>query len=213
MKQLFLLFIIIIASTTIASAQMIKFGVKGGININSSDFVLKNGNLDNQLVSAAKNNAGYHLGIVTRVNLGALYVQGDVLYVRNAYEYNLSDGKMKVKENRLSIPAVAGLNILFLRVYAGPKFDFNLGQNIAKSVGNADAIKHIFDNRWLGYQLGVGADLFKRISIDFNYNGYFKAPTQRYIIGESDFQIKQKSRQYWVSLGYYFGGDKKYKKK
>lgn len=214
MKQLFLLLIILITSTTIASAQLVRFGVKGGININASDFVLKNGNIDNQLLSAAKNHAGYHVGLVTRFNLGALYVQGDVLYVRNAYEYNLSEGKIKIKENRLSIPAVVGLNILFLRVYAGPKFDFNLGQDLTKTLTNADAIKHSFDNRWLGYQLGVGADLFKRISIDFNYNGYFKAPTQQYIIGGNDYQIKQKSRQYWVSLGYYFGGgDKKYKKK
>lgn len=212
MKKLLLLFVIIVASTTIASAQFVKFGVKGGININSSDFQLKNGHLDDQALSAVKNKAGYHIGIMTRINLAAIYVQGDLLYTRNAYKYEIDGGHMNVKENRLSVPVVAGVNILFLRVYLGPKFDFNLGNKLDKSVANAAPIQDNFDNRWLGYQAGLGIDILKRISLDFSYNGYFKAPTQQYTIGNNNFQIKQKSRQYWVSLGYYFGGgNNKYK--
>lgn len=214
MRKLLLLFVIIVASSTVASAQFIQFGVKGGININSSDFILKNGHIDDQVLSAAKNRAGYHIGLVTRVNLAALYLQGDVLYNRNSYKYNIDGGEMSIKENRLSVPMVVGLKILFLRVYAGPKLDFNLGNNLKKSVGNADAIKETFDNRWLGYQAGLGIDLLKKISVDFNYNGYFKAPTQQFIVGGQDYQIKQKSRQWWISVGYYFGGgNKQYKKK
>lgn len=212
MKKLLLLLVIIIASTTIASAQFVKFGIKGGLNVNSSDFQLKKGHLDDQALNAVKNKAGYHVGIMTRINLAAIYVQGDLLYTHNAYKYEIDGGHMNVKENRLSVPVVAGLNILFLRIYAGPKFDFYLSNKLDKSVANGTPIQNNFDNRWLGYQAGVGIDFLKRISLDFSYNGYFKAPTQQYIIGGNDFQIKQKSRQYWVSVGYYFGsGNKKYK--
>lgn len=214
MRKLFLLLVVLAASASLASAQIIKFGVKGGVNINSSEFVLNNGSIKNQVLESVKNYAGYHVGFMTRINLAAIYVQGDVLYVRNSYAYDIKGGQLKVKENKLSVPVVAGLNILFLRVYAGPKFDFDLSNNLKKSIGNSDAIKETFDNRWLGYQLGVGADLFNRISVDLSYNGYFKAPTQQYNIGTESYQIKQKSRQFWITLGYYFGGgNNKYKKK
>lgn len=208
MKKIILLLIILVGSTTIASAQFVKFGVKGGLNINSSDFVVKN---TENAINAVKNNAGYHIGITTRINLMALYIQGDILYNHNSHSYNLDGGNMKVKENKLSVPVVAGLDILFLRVYAGPRFDFNLGNNLTKSIGNADIIKETLDNRWLGYQIGIGTDILSRISLDISYNGYFKAPTQSYKIGTTNVQIKQKTRQYWFTIGYYFGsGNNKY---
>lgn len=212
MKRLFLLLVILITASTVATAQFIQGGVKAGININSSDFLLKNGHLADQAVGAFKNNAGYHVGFMARVNLGGIYVQGDALYVRNSFSYTFNNEKMKVKENRLDLPVVLGLKLLFLRAYVGPRFDIDLGKNVSKTIGDANEIKTAFDNRWLGYQAGLGLDLFNKMSVDFSYNGYFKAPSQRIDVGEKNYVIKQKSRQYWITLGYYFGGGNKYKK-
>lgn len=211
MRRLLLLLIIFVTMTTVTSAQFIQGGVKAGLNINSSDFVLKNGHLTDQAVGAFKNNAGYHLGVMARVNIGGIYVQGDALYVRNSFSYNFDNEKMKVKENRLDLPVVLGIKLLFLRAYAGPRFDINLGKNLSKTIGDANAIKTAFDNRWLGYQAGLGLDLFSKISVDFSYNGYFKAPSQRIDVGDKSYVVKQKSRQYWITMGYYFGGGNKYK--
>lgn len=210
MKRVFLLLIIVLATSTIASAQILQGGLKGGLNLNSSNVELK-GNFNDKALDAIKNNAGYHIGLMGRLNFGGLYVQGEALYNRNSYSYVIGQDEIKVKENKLSLPIVAGFKILFLRAYAGPRFDINLGDNVTKSLTNTNDIQMAFDNRWIGYQAGVGIDLMKTISIDFSYNGYFKAPNQQYTANNQKFTVKQKTRQFWISIGYYFGGGNSHK--
>ena len=205
MKKLFLLLIVVLATSTIASAQLLQGGIKGGFNLNSSNIELS-GNFGDNALDAMKNKAGYHIGLMGRVSLVGLYLQGEVLYNRNSYSYITGQDELKVKENKLSIPVVAGFKILFIRAYVGPRFDINLGNDVTKSLTDISDIKIAFDDRWIGYQAGLGIDLMKRISIDVSYNGYFKAPNQKYSVGTENFSVKQKTRQFWISFGYYFGG-------
>lgn len=204
MKKLLLILTLLIGTASLTEAQPFKLGMKFGTNINSSDYDIKQGITTTQAGNLIKNNAGYHVGLMGRMTLLGFYIQADALYVRNSRKLNLENGSLKMKENTLSVPVVAGLNILFLRAYVGPRFDFNLGSNISKSTDNSNSIKSNIDKRWLGYQAGLGVDLFKKISIDLSYNGYFKAPSQRLSIDDTEFTIKQKNRQYWLTLGYYF---------
>lgn len=200
MRKSILLLIVVIFTTTVVDAQMVQFGAKMGMNLNADQLDITSSGIDD-LSNSFKNNTGYHIGLMTRINLVGLYVQGDLLYVRNSYEVN----KVEVKENRIDLPVVVGLKLLFVRLYVGPRFNIDLGSDVVKGLDSTmDNLKPEFENRWLGYQAGIGLDLFKKVSIDFNYNGYFKAPNQLFTYDGGSMRVKQKSRQYWISIGYYF---------
>lgn len=204
MKKVILLLVVIISTTTMASAQLLKFGAKAGVNMNSTDFALSDVESADYVLEGVTNNAGYHVGISTQVNLIGLYVQGDALFVHDAYSYTVSDNTIEVKESRLDIPVVVGLRLLFFRLYAGPRFSIALGENFKETVDNVSSFKPSFNNEALAYQAGVGIDIFSHFTLDLNYNGYFKAPTQTIFIDTESLTVKNKNKQFWLSLGYNF---------
>lgn len=202
MKRLLLLLVVVLSTTTIASAQLLKFGAKAGVNMNSTNFSLGDANSADNVLDNVKNNAGFHMGLSAQVNLIGLYVQGDALFVKDSYSYEVKGYAVDVNETHLDIPVVVGLKLLFFRVYAGPRFIVALGDNLKNTV---DEISNLsLNNDVLAYQAGVGVDIFSHFTLDFNYNGYFKAPTQTFFIGEDDFTVKNKNKQFWISLGYNF---------
>ncbi len=208
MKKLLLVFIFAIATSFVATAQPLKFGVKAGLNLNSTtikDFGTNDDNIIQSIQNSFNKRTGYHFGLTARLTLIGLYVQGDALYVRNSYSYNVnSNSIVDAKENRLDIPVVAGIKLLFLRVYAGPRFSFNLGNDVVGAIGD-DALD--WDNRNVGFQAGVGIDLGKKMALDFNYNGYFQSNelTIKNVIDQvSPITVKSNSQYFWLSLSYFF---------
>ncbi len=199
MKKLMLIFVLAITTSVMAVAQPIKFGVKGGLNFASSSV-----SVPTSLASVEdtfKANQGYHIGLTTRVSLLGLYVQGDALYVRNSFSVGEGDAILETIENRLEIPVVAGIKLLFLRVYAGPRFIVDLGNKIK----NIDDAESAWNNRALGYQAGVGLDL-GRIGIDANFNSGFAKDYQDITDAVTGVvsTFEKSNANFRLSLSYYF---------
>ena len=212
MRKLFLL-ALAVGFVLPLSAQKLQFGVKGGLNINTSDFSFYNKTENNAFVNSLKNKAGYHVGGFLRLKLPVpavgLYLQPEVLYTRNAFRYEVIDevaGKtnLKIKENLVSVPVMVGMKFAFLRLYLGPKFCFNVGDDVSKSTENTAQIETDFKDKVFGYQVGAGVDIFKKVTLDLSYNGFFKRSRQVVTVDGTDIGGRMANKQIWISLGYIF---------
>ncbi len=215
MKKFLLLLTVLLTTTLVATAQPIKLGVKGGLNLNSSSLSLSEGITGitaSSFSESVKSNTGYHIGLTARISLLGLYVQGDALYVHNSQEFSLENETYESVENRLDIPIVAGFKFLFLRIYAGPRFMINLGDNIKTDIkdleGTAESFEDAWENRALGYTAGIGMDLGKNLALDFSYNGSFSSSeiSVEYLkdnITET-LNLESNNKHFRLSLTYFF---------
>ncbi len=206
MKKLMMVLVLVVTTSVMAVAQPIKFGVKAGLNFDASTLSLPKGNssstVGQQLMDTYKTNTGFHAGITMRINLLGLYVQGDALYVTESYKYGEGTDMFDVKESALDIPVVVGFKFLFFRVYAGPRFNINLSNNV--KFGSVDDAKAAWENRTLGYQAGIGLDLGK-LAIDASFNGGFSKDTQDLSeLGFNDLIFEKSNSTVRLSLSYFF---------
>lgn len=166
------------------------------------------GSGDTKVFESIENNSGYHFGLQLKAKFGLLYFQGDALYSNNTYTYSddSSLASYKIEENNLIMPVVVGLDLAFLRVYAGPRFVVPLGDDFSTSFENITGYSYEIENNDMTYQVGVGLDLFKRVTIDLTYNGYFSSIDNVFkdISGEN-FTMTHPDCRYELSVGFYFG--------
>ncbi len=161
-KRIVLVAFAMIATFFIGNSQNTKFGFKAGLNYNNfGDGSLKESS--NDLISGAKNKAGFHVGMFVQAKLSALglYIRPEFVYtqLKSNYAWSSTDnygGEFKM--SKIDIPFLVGTNIVGpLHVFAGPSFQF-----IVDSQFNAiDITKIKTDDFTLGIQMGVGLNLGK----------------------------------------------------
>lgn len=189
------------ASAGTGGIKLIQFGIKGGIHSGSLK-MLKN---DVAGIFSADEKVGYQFGIMSRINLAAIYLQPELVYsVTNFTLHAENDASGKASVKNFELPILVGVKIPFIRIYAGPVF--NLMNNTSnKSIKNSTAaITTDFIKSAVAYQAGVGVDLWK-FNIDVRYNGQFKAPKQTISVGNTQAQeIKTRLNSWQLNLGYFF---------
>ncbi len=174
----------------------VDFGVKAGIN--TGNFKLnKQTNYD--LVNKAR--VGYHAGVFARVSLLGIHVQPELLYNWNGYDIKGEEGNSEVKVQTLEVPVLAGMQILFLRLNAGPVF--NIMNKTSASQGVVDDVETTKPS--VSFAAGLGIDLMK-FSIDVRYCGQFKKSNSTITINNSatPIDVKNNFRGWQFSLGYKF---------
>lgn len=191
-----------------ASAQ-VKFGIKGGLNANFNKWNFQE--IIQQFdVTKAGNSAGFHVGLQLRIQTKiGLYFEGDALYNYASEKVNIWDNgvntsSIKISNHNLDIPVLVGFKFGFFRLYAGPKFTVNLGNDIGKSLTDITNIHFKYDSNAFGYQAGVGFDILKKITLDVSYNGRFYRSTQEFIINGNPIEGKFANNQLWISAGFLF---------
>lgn len=146
-----------------AQAQLIKFGVKGGLNLAKAD------------ISAGKDNfktdnfTGFFIGPMAEVTIPVigLGVDGALLFSQRGVKID----DVNVKENGLDIPInlkyTFGLgSMLGVYVAAGPDFYFNFsGDKKYNELGDFNR-----KNAQVGINVGAGVKLLKHLQVGFNYN-------------------------------------------
>ena len=203
-----ILFLAILPCIATSSYAQFGIGVKGGANANL--YSLNFDDIVEQFdVSQDGKNAGFHVGAQLRFNTKiGLYFQGDVLYTYSEEKINMSsyDSNAWVAATRhgLDIPVLVGFKLGFFRVYAGPKFQASLGDDITQSISNLAKIDFKMDDEVFGYQIGIGFDIFKKLTIDLNYNGRFSQSSQELIINDSVIHGSKTTSQLWLSVGILF---------
>ena len=195
MKKLILVCALLCLTAGTASAQLLRFGVKGGVTMLSTD--VKAAASSSSAWSEFKSkDAGWNLGVMARINipLSGLYIQPELVYNHAAYEMrNLgSGGTEKLKYGNFELPVLLGFKILFLRANVGPTFTLS-----HMSSGDFDVKRPD-----IGFQAGLGVTLGK-FTADVRYHGYFNKNWKDLKISDVSQTLKANEGYWGISLGYF----------
>lgn len=204
MKRVLLLVIFAYAISMSGFSQL-RFGVKGGISANPTDFY--NNVTSGDAVSVLSNPMGYHFGAFARVSLPivGLYVQPEFVYSSSATEFYTSFNDIfKQRVNQFDIPVLVGFKIAMLRVNAGPTFQISLGDKIVNETGNNSIVSELKD-KCVGFQAGLGIDLFDHLTVDLRYQGDFSSSSDIFTINSTNtFEGDLNKKSILISVGYMF---------
>ena len=202
MKRFFSLVVLFSAMTMAVQAQNVKFGVKGGLDIQDMKFDNSVFNTDNKL--------GWFVGPTLQVSLpiGGLGVDIAGLYNQKKYEVN---GK-SIKQQSILVPVNARLNLGIgstagLYVAAGPQFSFNIGDD--KFEWKKDNVENTFQLKKSAFSVNLGAGIYfsDHLEIGFAYNialGSTADATWGNATDPAALNDDTKPKSWHISAAYYF---------
>jgi hypothetical protein len=158
-----------------ANAQLIAFGLKGGVNSQvekPKDILVM---ADTAFNFGVKNfKFGTQFGAYLRIG-NKIFIQPEILLNSNKTNYKVSDGNLGeiVKTERyqnLDMPILVGFKLGFIRVNAGPVGHYFLSSN--SELTDFKGYSERFKKMTWGYQAGITIGT-GRISADIRYEGNF----------------------------------------
>jgi hypothetical protein len=174
--------ILVIATLTFSIAcysQSFEIGVKGGLNITAADVMQKVSN-DLQITNKNTFNGGVYGRF--KIKLIGLFVQPELVYNTRGYNFEIKEPNsgetinLKQQAYYIDVPVLVGLKMLkFLRVYAGPNFQYLLKNEIT-GIDEVKALAIDFKKTGMkkastGVQIGFGLDLLKfRLDVKYDFN-------------------------------------------
>jgi len=202
MKRFFSLVVLFSAMTMAVQAQNVKFGVKGGLDIQNMKFDNSVFNTDNKL--------GWFVGPTLQVSLpiGGLGVDIAGLYNQKKYEVNGES----IKQQSILVPVNARLNLGIgstagLYVAAGPQFSFNIGDD--KFEWKKDNVENTFQLKKSAFSVNLGAGIYfsDHLEIGFAYNialGSTADATWGKATDPAALNDDTKPKSWQISAAYYF---------
>ena len=176
-----------------AQAQLIKFGVKGGMNFSELDLNKKD------VKAVTESSTGFFIGPMAEITLPiiGLGVDGALMYSQRNAEY---DGET-VKQQGLEIPVnlkyTIGLgSLLGVYIAAGPDFFFNFKDIDLKNIENEDSKK-----AQVALNLGAGLKLLKKLQVGVTYQIPMGDSFEWKDAGKA---ITAKSKTWQASIAYIF---------
>ena len=164
MKRFFLLLFNITAFTML-QAQSFEYGLKAGLNFNSSA-ELDNISLDLPTVDEAKNAVnGFNIGVYGQLQLVMLYLRPEIHFSK----FDTSFDELIIGKSRLEAPVSVGFKLMpILSLFAGPTYRYELSKkndnySIESLTGDSTLGVHLGARIHLG-KLGVDARIERGIS-------------------------------------------------
>ena len=225
MKKLSIILLILLLSVP-AFSQFLRFGIKAGVESNSAPSYTAQYNISDAvypsilLMSNIQNDSwGFHGGVFMRIKLFALYVQPEVVFTSNSFDYSMGyhtipvpsssvipyepKATMSQRFNRLSVPLLVGTKLGPLRINAGPAASIQIGS--PKDLINDPKFGDMYKRALWGFQAGVGVDIFKNITFDVRYAGSLgEKYGGTYTIGNQSYKLDHGQNSFLVSLGFMF---------
>jgi hypothetical protein len=210
-KLLVLLFAALIA---VPAFSQLSFGIKAGASTTSitmDDAKSITSGSSTYLVDKLKGaKYGFQAGVFMRLSISKLYIQPELLFATRSNEYTLSKvnsgvDSINVKQsiNKLEIPVMVGLKFGPLRVNAGPVGSINIGSPKAL-IDNPD-LKAMYSSMTVGYQAGLGLDIFKKLTVDLRYAGSLaKYQNQIQNATGTKFNLDDRPNSFLLSVGLIF---------
>lgn len=214
MKKIFLLALIVCLTAGMATAQLVKFGVKGGLNFSK----LKFDDVSNVVSGASEYSLmedesfqSFHVGVMTRINVFNMYIQPELYF-------NTSGGKVlvedmsgtttlsevrQIKYNKIDVPVLLGMKFGPLRVNAGPVASIMLSESneIEDIIPEMESMSK---SASIGYQAGLGLDFLKFFTLDYRYEGSLSKWGDKISVGGTDYAFDSRGSMHLVSLGIFF---------
>lgn len=219
MRKLILL-LIAASAVNFSNAQFLRFGVKGGVSSTNVKFdkttmnqVSTNDGLKNFLVEQGDSKMGIHLGLFGRIQIAGLFVQPELLFTHSQGEVVLTDQTLsKVynetqKFNKIDIPVLVGWKFGPARFGIGPVASIMMSEKdglkdrLEDFTGDAESN---FKKATFGYQVGIGLDILKKITLDVRYEGNLSKLGSGITLRGQDFSFDQRNPQFLFSAGIFF---------
>lgn len=187
MKKILLATILILAVSANMEAQLVKFGIKAGLNYanqTGTDLTIGSNNYNREAITS------YHAGLIAEIKLtDGFSVQPELLYSTQGASYKNATTEFKNELGYLSIPVLAKFHFnKTVSLDLGPQASFLLSERKIFDVSNAETFE-------FGLAGGLGINITKNLFIQ-----------GRYVVGlteaSKDFQAKNSVLQ--ISAGISF---------
>lgn len=202
-----LLAVILVAFLAIPVFSQVKFGIKAGVATTTvPTYDITTGT--NTIKTLKDASYGFHAGIFLRWSLLGIYLQPEVVFATNTYEYNVTQGAnpeilMKQTFNKLDVPVLLGVKLGPIRLNAGPVATVQIGSPDA--LIDDPNFDKMYKGATFGYQAGAGFDLFKKLTFDVKYEGSLsKKFGDAITVGSQTFKLDSRQPSVLFSLGLMF---------
>ncbi len=217
MKRLILIALLIIPFSIVSNAQ-IKFGVKAGITSTSIKVdevisITDQTDFDELVVKGKNAKVGFQGGIFSRITIAKLYVQPELLFTSASGEVEVTSllgGTEVVSEIRdqkfrqIDFPIMLGYKFGPARIQAGPVGTIVLSTDPSLDGFMGMDYEEEFNGATWGYQVGVGLDIGKKLTIDVKYEGNLSKLANGVKIGNETLDFDSRNSQFVASLGIFF---------
>jgi len=161
MKKTILVTVLLLALSVGMQAQLVRFGIKGGINYanqTGTNITINSGNYDREAITS------YHAGLVAEIKLlDSFSIQPELLYSTQGATYKYAATEFKNELGYLSIPVLAKINLnKVFSLELGPQASFLLSERNNFSVNDANT----FDFAIVG---GLSLNITKHFFIQGRY--------------------------------------------
>ena len=214
MKKLSTILLIAMFSVP-AFSQFLSFGIKAGAESSTTPKYYVTNPFNILSIEAAENFSwGFHGGIFTRVKVFNLFIQPEIVFASNSFDYEINWIPMSAsitsqtmikstKFNRLSVPLLVGMKFGPLRLNAGPAANVLIGT--PKDFFNDINFNGIYKSAVWGYQAGIGFDILKKLTLDARYAGSLgKKFGDSVTIGSQNFKLDHSQKSFLLSVGFMF---------
>lgn len=215
MKRIIVIALVVLVS--IPAFSQFKFGLKAGVsttNLSMADLkTVTSGNTSYTVDAVTTAKYGFHGGAFVRLTLFGIYLQPELLFTTRTNEYTVNqlnaNGSLtllpvvKQNFNKLDIPVMLGLKLGPLRVNAGPVGSLLI--NSPKALISNPDYKNNYSRMTIGYQAGLGFDLFNILTFDLRYEGNLKKyQNQIQNLTGTKFNLDDRANAFVFSLGLMF---------
>lgn len=187
MKRIILAAVVLLAASVDMQAQMVKFGIKAGLNYanqTGSDITINSNNYNTDAITS------YHAGLVAEIKVtDGFSVQPELLYSTQGATYKNAVEEFKNELGYLSIPVLAKFHLnKTISLDLGPQASFLLSER--KNVNFKEAET---------FEFGAAGGLGLNITKNFFLQG-------RYVLGltEASKEAKVKNSVVQISAGFTF---------
>ncbi|PAM94075.1 hypothetical protein B4N84_13410 [Flavobacterium sp. IR1] len=180
MKKILLAAVLFMATSATIQAQLLKFGVKAGVN-----FANQTGDASFGGISVDKEGiTSYHVGAVAEIKLLEKFaIQPELLYSTQGASYKSAGQEFKNELGYLSIPVMAKIYLTkSFSVEAGPQASFLLSEKNDFDVKNAET----FD---FGLNFGLGLKITESIFVQGRYGIGLTEASKNADVKNSVFQL------------------------
>ncbi|MFO7843348.1 MAG: porin family protein [Bacteroidales bacterium] len=219
MKKLVLIAFLALPFFMVSQSQaQIKFGIKAGLtstSINADEVYtdINDANIQELKVKGQNANVGFQGGVFSRITIINFYIQPELLFTSTSGEVevttlfadNQTESVIKDQKFRqIDFPIMLGYKFGPVRLQAGPVGTIMLDSDPALSMVETLEVKEEFNGATWGYQVGVGLDILKKVTIDVKYEGNLSKLGDGVKIAGENRNFDSRNSQFIATVGIFF---------
>jgi hypothetical protein len=211
-----LIIIVLVVFVSIPAFSQINFGFKVGVSTTSLSMptikTISSGTTSFTVDALTAAKYGFNGGVFVRLTLFGVYLQPELLLSTRTNNYTVQDvtsGQttpaviVKQNFNKVDVPVMLGFKLGPLRLNAGPEGSLLI--NSPKELISNPDYKNNYNRMTVGYQAGVGFDIFKLLTFDLRYERSLKKyQNQIQNLTGTKFNMDDRQNAFLFSVGLMF---------